>query len=275
MSIAGYAGLGTALAGGIGGGIAAGMQADNNRKYYDQLMQQIQGLQGKVQDTTNQRIGESQEAYAPLLQSFAGNAQDYYNALGNADFSQFNAPTELGQFEFDTQKATQEALNPMLQSIIDRSSGAVMQNASMGSGIHSGSALKGVARATADIQANEYGRAQNQANQQRANKYQEFMDRHNAVLQANQMNSQNLSNTLGAKGTLFNSQAGMFGNQRNEQMGYQNAGDSAQFNLMQQNAQAQAQRQAQPSFWSAFGQGALSGLAGGAGAGADVYSALK
>lgn len=267
---------GGALLGGVAGGVSAGMEADKNRKYYNDLASRLQGLQGQVQGRVDQRVGESQKAYDPYLQNFEGNAQDYYSMLGNADFSKYNMPQGgAGDFEFDLQKATQENLNPMLDSIIDRSTGAVMQNATMGSGIHGGGALKGVARATADIQANEFARAQNQANTQRANKYQEFMDRFNTSMQANQMNANNLQNTIGAKGTLYNSQANMFGNQRQEQTGYQNAGDQSYFQLEGQRQEAGAQAQSQPGFWGAFGQGALSGLAGSAGGAGELYSALK
>lgn len=265
---------GTAIASGIGGGLSAGSEADRKRKYYDQFLSGIGELEGEIGQNAQNRITGVQEVYRPMLEGFEGNAQDYFDTLKNTDYSQFNIDPQ-GEFSFDMQQAIQENMNPAIQSIIDRSTGEVMQSAANRGGLFSGATAKGIARSTADIQAQEYDKARGAAQQDRQNKYQQFTDFFDNALRTAEFNRSNLNQTIQNKGNLFGAQSQVFGQQRGEVTGIQDAADTARFDLKGQGIEAKANRDSTSGYWEAFGSGALGGFSGGAGGAAQVYSSFK
>lgn len=256
--------------GAVSGGLSAGMQSSNNRKALREYIAQQKAIQDEIRGLEGQRTGQVNATYDPLTRGFAGNAQDYFNALKTADYSKYDVSAPE-QFQFDMEAATQAELNPDIQAIIDRSTGAVQQSAANRGGLFSGATAKGIARSTADIQAAEWDKARERAQQQRTNKYQEYIDSFNNAMKVNENNRNNYNAGLQAKGTLFSSQGNLFGQQQGAIQGIQNAADTAYMQSRGEQASAVAQKAGTPGFWSSFAQGALGGLAGSSGGAIDAY----
>jgi len=270
---AGIAG-GTTVLGAVGGGLAAGDEAKRKKKYYQDLSKGIGGIAEDVGANATTRMGEVDTQYNPYLKDFGTNAQDYFGALKNTDYSQFDLK-DPGSFDFNMQEEIQNQLNPELQAIIDRSTGAVTASAANAGNLFSGATAKGIARSTADIQAKEWGVARDAAQEERKSKYQQWTDKFDQAAKISEQNRSNLNMGLQNQGSLYNAQSGMFTNAQTQKSGIQNAADTSKFNLQGQQVGADAAANSQPGYWSAFGQGALSGLAGGVGGAADIYGAFK
>jgi len=265
---------GTALVGGVAGGLSAGADAKNKKKYYQNLSKGYGALQGDVRDLEAQRTGEVDTTYNPYIKDFGTNAQNYYDTLNNTDYSQFNL-SDPGEFNFDLQGEIQNQLNPELEAITNRASGEVQQSGANAGGLFSGATAKNIARQTADIQAKEWNSARDAAQVERTNKYQQWTDKFDQASKIAEQNRNNLNMGIQNQGTLYNAQSGMFNNANTQKSGIQNAADTSFMQLSGQKMGADASAKAQPGYWSAFGQGALSGLAGGAGGAADIYGAFK
>ena len=169
------------LAGMVGGAALGGYGAyegnKNTRKKNNAIQSNATAMQGDIRGMEEGRVRGLREQYAPLVgNDFAGDTQAYYDALENADYSQFDlaAPED---FAFDQAAETQRQLNPELQAIIDRSTGEVTNSAANAGKLFSGAAGKGIARATADIQAKEWDAASQRAQTERTNKYQQWTDK--------------------------------------------------------------------------------------------------
>jgi hypothetical protein len=265
---------GAALAGAVGGGLSAGAEADKNRKYYKSLAKGYGNLQGDVRNLEAQRTGEVDSLYNPYLGDFENNANDYFGALKNTDYSQFNL-SDPGEFNFDLQAEIQNQMNPEIEAITGRANQDIQQSAANRGGLFSGATAKSIARSTADITANEWGKARDAAQQERQSKYQQWTDKFDQASRIAEQNRNNLNMGLQNQGTLYGAQSDMFNTANTQKSGIQNAADTSYLNLAGQKMGANAQAKAQPGYWSAFGQGALSGLANSAGGAGDLYGAIK
>ena len=274
MSAAGVLGVGTTVLGTAGSGAAASMGATDTRRGLNEYIKQQQLLQKQMGDTANKRTQGVNATFNPVTGTFADNATQYFNDLANTDYTKFNV-TSPDAFKFDIGAETQAQLNPELQAIIDRSTGAVQQSAANRGGLFSGAAAKGIARSTADIQAKEWGDAATRAQQERTNKYQEYIDTFNNALKVNENNRGNISANLANKGTLFTGQGKLWSDQQGQINDINNATDTALFNSKGQVASAVSQKAGTPSGFRAFAEGAMGGFGSSAGAGANVYGAFK
>lgn len=265
-----------AVAGGsaLAGGFSAADKAKRDRRALQEYINQQKLLQNEIKGEggiEQTRTGEVNKTYDPITGTFTTNATDYFNALKSADYSRYDVKTP-DKFEFDMEAATQAELNPDIEAIINRSTGAVQQAAANRSGLFSGSAAKGIARSTADIQAAEWDKARQRAQQQRQNKYQVYIDEFNNALRATGFNRDNLTAGLNAQGTLFQSQGNLFNTQQNQLQDIRNAADTAYMQSRGAEAGATAQRAGiSNNYWGNFAQGALGGLAGGSQGAVEAY----
>lgn len=266
-------GGGTAVIGTVAGGVSSAMDASNKRKALDAYIKSQQELGNQITQTGEKRVGDINATYNPVTQDFTGNATDYFGALKGTDFSKFDV-TAPEEFNFDMAGATQAELNPDIAAIINRSTGAVEQSAANRGGLFSGATAKGIARSTADIQAKEWDAARNRAQQQRTNKYQEFIDTFNNAMKTNEVNRGNYTSNINTKGTLFDAQGKLWGEQQTGVQNINNAMDTANIQNQADINKATSERAGTPGFWSSFGQGALSGLAGSAGGAASAFGSL-
>jgi len=262
--------VGVAAVGALSGGASASMDASNKRKQLKAYIKQQKAIQGEIRGVEGKRTGEINQTYDPLTGSFVQNANDYFGDLKNVDYTKYNVDSP-DQFNFDMAQATQDELNPDIEAIINRSTGAVQQSAANRGGLFSGATAKGIARSTADIQAAEWDKARGRAQETRTNKYQEFIDTFNNAIKVKDFNRGNETANLDAKGTLFTGQGNLFGQQQQQVQGVQNAADTAYFQSRGEQAGAASQKAGTPGFWSSFAQGALGGLSGSAGGAVSAY----
>lgn len=248
---------GSALLGGISGmssSDSARNRADAQARGSEELQEQIRALEA-------QRMAQLGQTYGPLTSGFAGRASDYMGALDAADYSQFDMQAP-GAFDFDMEAARQAELNPALDSIIARATGAVESSAANRGQLFSGATLKGIGRSTADIQAQEWDRASGRAQQQYTNKYQEYINRFNQALQTSQFNRDNMSSNLSAQGQAYGAQAQLFGQQQGQVGAIQGAADTGYMQQRQNQVDAQAARAGVPGGASSFISGMAGGLSG-------------
>lgn len=265
---------GSMLLSGVAGGMAAGNEAKRAKKYYSDMGKNYKDLQGEVDTLGTTRMGEVDTAYDPYIKDFGANAQDYFSALKDTDYSKFDL-TDPGEFDFDMQAEIQRQLNPQLDAMTGRAADEIQQSAANRGGLFSGATAKGIARSTQDIAAREWGNARDAAQTERTNKYQQWTDKFNQAAKIAEQNRSNMQAGLNNKGTLFSAQGDMFGAARTEKSGIQNATDTSKIQLRGQEMEANTNAASQPGYWSAFGSGALSGLAGGAAGAANLYGAMK
>ena len=251
------------LAGMVGGAALGGYGAyegnKNTRKKNNAIQSNATTMQGDIRGIEEGRVKALGEQYAPLVGSdFAGDTQAYYDALDNADYSQFDlaAPED---FAFDQAAETQRQLNPELQAIIDRSTGEVTNSAANAGKLFSGAAGKGIARATADIQAKEWDAASQRAQTERTNKYQQWTDKFKNAQTIAENNRSNMDSGLKNKGTKFGIQSNAYGQQIGAQQGIQNAADTAFLQSKQQGYDASAANKGLSSNFMAGLGGAVSG----------------
>ncbi|QHJ76875.1 MAG: hypothetical protein [Bacteriophage sp.] len=266
---------GTTLAlGATSGGLGAMNSNNSTRREMAEYIKQQKLLREQIDAKEGERVASSNLAYQPFLEGFGENAQDYYDSLANTDFSQYDVSAP-GEFKWDDQAAIERNLNPEIDAIINRSTDKVMSSAANRGSLFSGATAKGIARTTADIQAQEWNKARDAAQTEYKNKYQQYMDVFNNALRANEFNRGNATSDLQAKGTLYTAQSDMFGKNRGEVTDYQNAADTARFQSMGDEAGAVSKRAGTQSDFSSFMQGALGGTAGSAGTAANIYTAFK
>ena len=255
---------------GLGGvaGAYGGYQANKNAKRTNNaIMNNAVQMQGDINATGTERLKTLGEQYAPLVgNDFAGDTQKYYNALDNADFSQFNLQ-DPGQFEFDQQAETQRQLNPELQAIIDRSTGEVTNSAANAGKLFSGAAGKNIARSTADIQAKEWGEASNRAQQQYQNKYGQWKDKFDQARLIAESGKNNLQAGLNTQGAKFGIQSNAFGQKIGAEQGVQNAMDTAILQSKQQGYDASAANKG-------LGSNFMAALTGGIGGASNAFGAF-
>lgn len=258
----------------VGGAVAGGYgeyQANKaKKKGYKEMIAGMEDLQSFIKTQSGQRERESKLAYDPFLQNFGENAKDYYDTLANLDLSQYDVGPR-GKFDFNMQQAIEESMNPEIEAIINRGTGAVESSAASRGTLRSGATQKQVARSTADITAQEYNKAADRAQQQYQNKYQNFVDNWNSELQGKQFNRQGALEGVNAKGKLYDTQSGMFGRSRDEMTGIQSAADQGVVQTKGQIAQSRADLKSAPSDF----QAALQGTVQGASAGASMFGAFK
>lgn len=249
-------------AGAVGAGVGAygAVEANKATRRSNKAIQKNAGkMQGEIRDIESGRVRGLSEQYAPLVgDSFGADTQAYYDALDNADYSQFDL-TAPEDFSYDTQAETQRFMNPMIQQLIDRSTGEVTNSAANAGKLFSGAAGKGIAKATAGIQAEQYDKAAALAQQDRTNKYQQWTDKFTNARLIAENNKSNLQAGLANKGTKFGIQSTAYGQQIGAQQGVQNAADTAYLQSRQQGYDAQAANKALSSNFMAGLGGAMSG----------------
>lgn len=253
------------LAGGIGGGLAAGNKAKSDKATLREYIKQQEQLQKEIGSTADLREQQATDAYAPQLEGYGENSQAYFDKLKNADFSKYDVSAPEDYKGQSIQELIAQNYNPQAQSMIDAEGNSVQGSAANAGNLFSGVTAGNIARATAQEQGNQYASARDAATQQYGQKYKEFTDKFANVLAANDVNKGNLSANLNAGGTLYNAQTDAFGNQRNEVTGVQQARDSAIMSSRGEQATAAAQKKGVGGYWSNFASGALSGLSKGLG----------
>jgi hypothetical protein len=252
------------MAAGMAGGALLGgysaMEGNKDARRKNKAIEENElRMQAEIADTEAKRSRTLGEQYAPMVGAdFAGDTQRYYNELGNVDYSQFNlqAPED---FTYDMQAETQSRMNPMIQDIINRSTGEVTNSAANAGKLFSGSAAKDVARSTADIQAKEYEKAANLAQTDRTNKYQQWTDKFNQARLIAESGKENLQSGLKNKSELYGLKSGAYGSQINKQQDVQNASDTARLQSKQRGFDANAASKGMGSDLLAGLGGALSG----------------
>lgn len=263
----GYYKAGQIGAGGIAGGAAAYSNNQASRKTLKEQAKNAALLQTEIGNVADQRIRDLASMYSPTYGStedMAQNAQAYRDLLEGTDYSQYDLTTpEAFQYTDEDgnpltmEQLTEQSMNPMIQSIIDRASGAVNQSAANRGNLFSGATAKALARSTADIQAQQYDKAQQVAQQKYNNKYGEYMDRFDMTKQALQNNLQNQRYRTGDMGALVQQQTGAYGSQLNAQSDVRNAADTARTQQRAQELEAQAQKKGLQSPFMATVTGAL------------------
>ena len=246
-------------AGGALGAYGSVSKNKNARAQNNAIQNNATAMQGDIRGTEEGRIRGLGEQYAPLVgNDFAGDTQAYYDALDNADYSQFDlaAPED---FAFDQAAETQRQLNPELQAIIDRSTGEVTNSAANAGKLFSGAAGKDIARATADIQAKEWDAASQRAQTERTNKYQQWTDKFKNAQTVAENNRNNMDSGLKNKGAKFGIQSNAYGQQIGAQQGIQNSADTAVLQSKQQGYDASAANKGLSSNFMAGLGGAVSG----------------
>ncbi|TRZ51950.1 MAG: hypothetical protein D4S01_03850 [Dehalococcoidia bacterium] len=249
------------ILGGVGalsGGAAGGMGASRRGTALDDLMSNLVGISGEIGERSSQRQAELNKTYGGLTEGYAGDFQDYQDALRNADFSQYDIEAP-GEFEFDFQGEVDRLMNPMLDEIINRSSGAVESSAANRGKLFSGATGKNIARNTADITAAEVGRAQGLATTREQNKYSQFIDGFNSLLKANEFNRSNMTAGLDAQGDAVKLKGDAFNTQQTGIQGIQAGEDQAYFQNQGLQADAGFQRANTPSVLQGVMEGALGG----------------
>lgn len=254
----------------VGGAAGAygGYQANKgSRRQNNAIQQNALKMQGDINDIATGRLKTLSDQYAPLVgDDFGGDTKAYYDALDNADYSQFNLSTPE-DFAFDQAAETQRQLNPELQAIINRSTGEVANSSANAGKLFSGAAGKGIARATADIQAKEWDAASQRAQTERTNKYQQWTDKFKNAQTIAENNRSNMNQGLQNKGTKFGIQNAAYGQQVQGQQGIQNAQDTALLQSKQQGYDAQA---ANKGLSSNF----MSALTGGLSAAGNIFGSF-
>ena len=138
--------------------------------------------------------------------------------------------------------------------------GSIENSAANAGGLFSGGTGKAIARSTADIQANAYNDASQTAERVGQNKYQQFQDRFNNLLTANNANKANMMSGINAQ----TSAVGMQGNQFNTQQDLLNqirSGlDASKVQNIGNRATTQSNLAGAPGGFGAFMQGAAGGL---------------
>lgn len=244
------------------------------RRGYNKLISEMGGLQDFIRSQSALRERQSAAAYDPFLANFGENAQDYYDALGNMDLSQYDVTTP-GAFEFDMDAAIEASMNPEIEAIINRGTGAVESSAASRGALRSGATQKQVARSAADITAQEYDKAADRAQQQYQNKYQAFVDAWNQELQAKQFNRQGYLEEINAKGKLYSAQSDMFGRSRDEITGIQSSADQGILQTKAEIAQAEAGKAGMQSDTAATIGGAGQGFKSDMDTASNFISAFK
>jgi len=247
--------------GAVSGGVGAVLDAKANKRSLDEYIRQQAELGKTVSATEQARLAENIASNKDVLQGYGQNTSDYLGALKSADYSRYDvqAPED---FSYDMGAETRAQMNPAIADIIKASTDSVQQSAANRGSLFSGAAAKGIANASAGIQAQEYDKAAQRAQQGYQNKYGAFMDKFANTLKANETNKGNYTSGMQAQGQLFNVQQGAQEGMTNRANAVTDAADTSKLNIQQNTGTAQAQRKGINSSFANFAQGALSGLAG-------------
>lgn len=246
--------------GAISGGVNSAIEGGNNRAALREYIKQQEAIQGQINANTTQRTNDVNTAYAGQLAGMDQNVQDYYNALKNADYSQFNVSAPEDYKGRDLNELTQQMMNPQTDTMVQTASNKVQGAAANTGGLFSGITAKNIANATAQVQAEQWDKARSAAQTQQAQDYQQYQDKFANLLAANQVNKSNLTDTLGAKGALHAAQTSAFQASRGELGNIQDQADQRSYETQNALATARGQKAGVGSMWSNFAQGALSGL---------------
>lgn len=248
--------------GGLGGGVSNMYDQAGVRRSANARIKGAQQLQSEIAANEQLRTGQANQAYAPLLEGFSGNLSDLSEMIKGTDLGSY-LPEEQGDFSFDRDAEIagyKQRNQDDLQAIIDRSLGGIKAEGAASGSLFSGATGRNIARSAADIGAQANKEAEQFAQNAEPNKYQKFIDKWanqmqlaNAKVNAAQSNIQNRSN-------LFNTQSNLFGAQRSEVTGIQNASDTARFGSRAEEEAARAEKAGTSSGGSAFFQGFAKGL---------------
>ena len=261
------------IAGGLTGGIGSAMQGADDRRALKEYINQQKMLQQQIQARKTAGEATTKGEYAPLLSGMERDVQDYYSALRNADYSKYDVSAPEDYQGQDLGELTQELMNPQTETMVQAASDKVQGAAANAGGLFSGVTAKNIANATAGVQAEQYEKARNAAQQQQAMDYQQYTDKFKNILAATQANRENYSSNLGAKGTLNQAQTGAFGAQQQTLGDIRNTANQNMLQSQQAQADAAAKKAGIGSTWSNFAKGALGG-AGSALGGSSAWGGL-
>jgi len=246
---------------GAGAGAYGGYQANKASKR--ELSAQIEenaNLQNLINNIKNQTLTGAQTAYAPALQGYEGNLQDYLAKLQNTDYSKYDL-AQPEDFSFDMTAATQAEMNPELQAIIDRSVQGINQEGASSGSLFSGATGKNIARSTADITAKEWDAARTRAQTEQTNKYSQYTDKWNRQKDIASANKGNAVSQLANQGAGVGIQQSAWDKQRGEITGATDTANQDTVVNTQDTGKAKAQLKGLPSNFTAALQGGLGGLA--------------
>lgn len=253
-----WAQAGIAGAGAVGGGISGYMQAGRNKKMYSDLIAGADTLQSKVDESEKADLANLQQQYGPMLENAPENIKNYYSQLADTDLTQFDVAAP-GEFQFDLAKETQAQLNPEIDAIIGRATGAVQQSAANRGNLFSGAAAKGISRASADIMAKEWDSAANRAQTQQSQKYQQYTDKFTNLLRSLEMNKSNLTGNLANLGKVAEAQTGTMQKKIGQEQDITSAANQNSLNISADKIKNQAALSGQPGEW----ESAITGFLGG------------
>jgi hypothetical protein len=255
---------GTTVLSGVGGGVSAVSETNRNKKMYKELVKGADVLQSKVDSSEQEQLAKLQEAYGPLLEGAPENIKDYYSKMTNLDLSQFNV-TAPEDFQFDLEAETQKQLNPELDAIIGRATGAVQQSAANRGSLFSGAAGKAIGRSTADIQAKEWDTASQRAQTQQQQAYQRYTDKFNNLLKVTELNKGNVMDELDAQGKVVGMQKGTMEKKIGEESEIGQGADQSGLEILSDKIKNEAALKSQPGSFEAFVNGFLGGASKGIG----------
>jgi hypothetical protein len=247
--------------GAVSGGVSSVLDAKAKRRMLDEYIRQQDAL-GKTVDTYELKNLEKNIAdNEPLLKGYDKNTADYMGKLGSTDYSKYNIDAP-GEFSYDMEAETKKQMNPAIADIIRASTDSVQQSAANRGSLFSGAAAKGIANASATVQAAEYDKAAARAQQGYTNKYSAFTDKFQNTLLALKNNKDNDLQALKDQGARFGIQQGAKTAQTDRANTVTDAADTSRLTIQGNTGEAQAKKKGINSDFANFAQGALSGLAG-------------
>lgn len=195
--------LGGGAIGATSGGVGAYNQNKTEKARLDALLSGNKELQDLVMQNLNSNTGMMKQGYEGVLDGY--DPQSYINDLKNRDYSKYDI-TAPGDFEFDLAAETQAQLNPALDEILKRSTGQLEASAANAGKLFSSATGKNIARSTTDQTAQEWARARQAAQTVGQNKYQQFIDKFNNSVKANEFNRGNMVMGQQGQAEAFNIQ---------------------------------------------------------------------
>jgi hypothetical protein len=247
--------------GAVSGGVSSVLDAKSKRRMLNEYIAQQAELGKTVSATEQKQLERNIADNKPLLQGFEQNAADYLGKLGSTDYSKYNV-TAPEDFQYDMEAETKKQMNPAIADIIRASTDSVQQSAANRGSLFSGAAAKGIANASATVQAAEYDKAAQRAQQGYQNKYSAFTDKFTNTLRTLENNRGNELQQLKDQGTRFGIQNDAKTAQTDRANTVTDAADTSRLTIQGNTGEAQAKKKGINSDFANFAQGALSGLAG-------------
>ena len=247
----------------IGGSASAAMSADDKVAYLKALQNGETDLANSIAQKASGEQAQLSSLYSPLTEGYTKNAQNYYDAANNADFSQYNLKTAAPYTGLTTDQKnsdTEALLNPERKAIEKAATGAVEQSSANAGKLFSGAAGKAIAQTVAPIEAQQWNTAQNAATGLEQNQYQKYLDEFNQARSVADFNKGNYLSSLGQKQNAVNAQGQNFNTKAKGSIDITSAADQAALQAQQIGMQAGAQEDGTATGWEAALQGGLGAL---------------